>query len=52
MGGRAAGPTTANSVRLLRKKGKWDCIPYSRSGGGCGAAMRCAFNVFKGGYDG
>lgn len=41
MGGRAAGPTTASSVRLLRKTGRWDAIPYSRSGGGCGAAMRC-----------
>jgi len=37
MAGRAPGPTTANSIRLLRHKKE---IPYSGSGGGCGGSMR------------
>ena len=36
MAGRAPGPTTGASVRMLNRTGQWDIIPYARSGGGCG----------------
>lgn len=34
--GRAPGPTTGSAIWKLKSGTKWDEIPYSRSGGGCG----------------
>ena len=43
MAGRSPGPTTMGSIARLRpEKPQGYRIPFSRSGGGCGAAMRAA----------
>ena len=40
MDGRAPGGGTISSIRLLARGSRWDEIPFNRSSGGCGGAMR------------
>lgn len=39
MGGRAPGGTCGSGISYLKKK-KWNEVPYSKYGGGCGGSMR------------